>query len=100
MKKPKWAAALPEWAMFNEGDGFVEVDPDVVYPLFLNGAEPTQVLLERARLEFTRILRDEIVPADKILNLRILAKDKGWALINFPVGEGTMPSIAKMIKKK
>ena len=98
MKAPKWVAGLPEWAVFNEADGFVEVDPDVVYPLFLDGAEPSQVGLETARLKFTKILRDEIAPEDIRLNLRILSRPH-WALINFPVGEGTMPSIAKMHKR-
>ena len=97
MKVPKWVADLPEWAVFNKADGFIEVDPDEVYPLFLDGAEPTQVGLELARLAFTKILRDEIVPIGTRLNLRILGRDE-WALKNFPVGEGTMPSIATMHK--
>ena len=99
MKAPKWVVDLPEWAVFNEADGFVEVDPDVVYPLFLAGYEATQVGLETARLKFTKILRDEIAPEDIRLNLRILSREH-WALANFPHGEGTMPSIAKMHKRE
>ena len=95
MKRPKWAADLPEWATFNETDGRVEVDPDVVYPLFLAGAEPTQISLDAARKKFTKILRDEIVPTGQDLYLRILQKDEKWALKNFPVGDGPPPSIAR-----
>lgn len=73
---------LPKWARLNKRDGYVEVDPDVVYPLFLKNLNlsPTKANLEKARLTFTRRLNKLKGPN---LNLRILKKDGKWALKNF-----------------
>lgn len=111
-KAKPWTDNLPEWASLNPDDGFVEVDPDVVYPLWLEKMEklekldptlkgisekPTRHALEAARLIFTRALKAIMYAhGGKFLNLRILnkgKKEKGkripgkWALMNFPVGE-------------
>lgn len=91
------AKKLPEWASVNKQDGFIEVDPDVVYPKVLTefkdllGDEPrlamltetTQWTLEIARKTFTR---DLLLITGPGLNLRIL-KNEDWKLANFPAGE-------------
>lgn len=109
---PKWIKKLPEWAIYNSKTGFVEVDPDVVYPKFLIFIEehdkecaaqkvatnPTQYALELARTVFTRALKKIMYDNGPVcrangtgrgekLFLRILAKDKKWALKNYPVGK-------------
>lgn len=95
-KIPGWAQKLPDWASFNPKDGYVEVDPDVVYPLWLKRLEklspqfkgmstkPTQCALEAARFIFTRVLKKAMYDGGgDFLNLRIL-RNKKWALENYP----------------
>lgn len=99
---PKWIKKLPEWATYNSKTGFVDVDPDVVYPKFLVFIEehdkecaaqkvatnPTQYALELARTVFTRALKKIMYDnGGGKLFLRILAKDKKWALKNYPIGK-------------
>lgn len=80
MAEPK----LPSWAKLDK-NGKVEVDPDVVYPLFLDaleypGNKPTRTQLETARRCLTEVLKVdyEIGP----FTLRILKRER-WALKNF-----------------
>lgn len=79
-------------ALLDEGINYFEVDPDVVYPLFLaelgypkDGKQITQIELEVARLCFTRDLK-ELYSPDKPMKLKIL-KRPAWALKNFPIGK-------------
>lgn len=75
---------LPSWAQ-RHSDGRVEVDPDVVYPLFLGaiGYEGiTQEALETCRMVITRHLHDI---NDSQLRLVITYRPK-WALRNYPKG--------------
>lgn len=96
MAKPRWVSKLPKWAEYNAITGRIDVDPDVVYPLFLDGAVPTQVRLEMARMKLTKILRDEIVPEGAFLSICILTSDYRWRLSNFPMGEGEMPNMVQV----
>ncbi len=75
----------PSWATLNQETGFYEVDPDVVYPMYLEKlgiTEITQHALELARRCFTKDLHQGI---KGILRIRILKKPR-WALIKYPVG--------------
>lgn len=86
---------LPGWAVWGEdSDGiYVAVDPNVVYPLWLEklGVEKaarTQYWLEVARRCFTEALKEHLAPSGvKLDRLRIL-KGEPWRLANFPPGEG------------
>lgn len=93
-----WTDELPVWASLNLDDGYVEVDPAIVYPYWLGKMEeldpslkgisdsPTQCALEVARFLFTRSLKKLMYDGGgKFLNLRIL-KDPEWALRRFPKG--------------
>lgn len=74
---PSWATKLP--------DGRIQVDPDVVYPLFMDALgyeEPTQAALEVCRRCFTEALFEI---AGKGLHVHIMKRDR-WALRNFPQG--------------
>lgn len=50
---------LPEWASFNDDDGRIEIDPDIVYPIFIEktGLEADQYGAEVARRCATEELR-------------------------------------------
>jgi hypothetical protein len=77
---------LPKWAKLNKDDGFIEVEPGVVYPYFLKrlGFEgKTQDELEVARRCFTTELKDTIGGG---FSLRIL-KDDDYKLAKFPKGD-------------
>ena len=113
MTVSKWAQYLPEWAGYDEKEDRVEVDPNVVYPMFLRKIEhldpklegitqrPTKNALEIARHIFTRTLKSILYTRKKLgdlknedfaegkvfLKLRILPGDKRWALKNYPDGE-------------
>lgn len=95
MNKVAWTETLPDWAVWNEETQFVDVDPDVVYPMFLEllGQPTTQVGLELARRAFTKVLRDKYCPKGTMLHLRILQKDEKWALKHYPHGEGELPTM-------
>jgi hypothetical protein len=73
---------LPNWARLNKKDGFIEVDPDIAYPYYLGqlNLEPSKTNLEKARHAFTAELLRLKGPG---LSIRILTRDKRWALENF-----------------
>lgn len=94
--------SLPDWAAWDTAEipmltnaGWVKVrrvifDPDVIYPLFLRllgVSQPDQYWLEVARLCATKAIADRLQPKVPV-HIRILGKDKRWALRNFPVGRG------------
>lgn len=106
MKNLEWVKYLPEWAKYDENEDTVVVDPDVVYPMILKKIEsvepslkgiskkPTRNVLEVGRLAFTRIIKHVLYTRKNLgdiervyIKLKILAKDKKWALINFPLGK-------------
>lgn len=89
---------IPDYVVDTENEGSAKrlvVDPDLAYPALLKELAPflhlknddavTQYALEVARRCFTedlkRIVKGPIV-------IQILAKDKKWALRNFPSGPG------------
>jgi len=79
---------LPSWAKISADGEWVEVDPEVMYPVFLNAMgfdHPSQHRLEACRRAMTTALKDFKSEGD--LKIRILAGDKGWALKNHPEGD-------------
>lgn len=75
---------IPLWAKIHD-NGKVEVDPDIVYPLFLDALgynETTQEALETCRMVFTKHLHN-IVNGN--LHLVITYRPR-WALHNFKHG--------------
>ncbi len=78
--------ACPQWAHINPRDGFVEIDPDVAYPIALEllGMRADQYSLEVARRCLTHALKDALGPP---LNIRILPRDR-WRLVRHPEGSG------------
>lgn len=86
MRPDRKQISLPNWAAWGE-DGFVEVDPDVVYPIYLEALKvkkPDRYWLEVARRCFTEDLRRVHGPG---LKLRILRRPD-WRLDKFPKGAG------------
>lgn len=81
---------LPDWAKYNKAGDIIIIDPDVVYPLYLeklgyDEAKVTQAQLETARLCFTE---DLFQVTGKGLKLRILkSPDDKWRLTHFPAGK-------------
>lgn len=82
MKKPD--KPLPEWATWNEEIGRVEVDPAVVYPVYLEelGFEPSQNALECAR---RAVYQDLLKITGPGLHIYI-AKNEDFKLSNYPEG--------------
>jgi hypothetical protein len=86
---------LPEWAAWAEDeDGlYVAVDPNVVYPMWLDKlgvgkAARTQYWLEVARRCFTEALKERLAPSGVPLERLRILKGEAWRLVNFPAGEG------------
>lgn len=78
---------LPEWAVYKKEQDIIEVDPNIVYPLYLTklgyNDNITQAQLEVARRCFTE---DLLKAAGSAIHLRILRNDK-FRLKNYPPGE-------------
>ncbi len=85
----------PPWAR-RIGKDHYEVEPSVVYPLFLErlAMEPTQFSLEVARRCMTEELKKAV---GRPFRLRI-APDPEWRLENFEPGEGA-PAGAAMFRR-
>lgn len=69
---------LPEWAKYKKNDDIIVVDPEVVYPIYINklGYDPnklTQNQIECARRCFTEDLQ---ILAGGSLHLRIASTEK------------------------
>ena len=88
------AMGVPPWAR-RIGKEYYEVEPAVVYPLFLErlSMEPTQFSLEVARRCMTEELKKAV---GRPFRLRI-APDPEWRLANFEPGEGA-PAGAAMFR--
>jgi hypothetical protein len=84
-----WLDHLPRWAKMNPASGMIEIDPDVVYPLFLKvlGYEKViaQTTLESARLCFTHLLHTVVGNNMKTMRVRILKRPK-WRLDKYKPG--------------
>lgn len=76
---------LPEWAAYNEERKRIEVDPAVVYPMYLKelGMEATQASLECARHCMNRDLLEITGPGIALY----IKKDDSFKLSNFSPGE-------------
>ena len=81
---------LPEWATYNQAEDIIIVDPDVVYPLYLDKLGYDRKLLTQAHLEVARLCftEDLFKITGKGLCLRILKKeDEIWRLDNYLPGK-------------
>lgn len=81
---------LPEWATYSKAEDIVLVDPDVVYPLYLDKLGYDRKLLTQAHLEVARLCftEDLFQRTGKGLRLRILKKeDETWRLDNYLPGK-------------
>ena len=79
---------LPDWAKFNKAENMIEVDPDVVYPLYLEKLGWDKGILTQNRLECARrcFTEDLLKITGKGLRLRII-RDVKYRLSNFPAGD-------------
>ena len=82
---------LASWIIETDRKDEYQVDPDIVYPLFLDALDevgPTQSGLEAARYCFTRAL-SQSVKADGPILLTILIRPR-WALKKYAIGDPTL----------